>query len=234
MIKSCLAATCILLPSLVSADDLVAGPASSNQWAGCYAGVGGSYASNDTSTFAFNTYDGGSHSATGGMLQARGGCDTQTGSIVLGVLGTIDGGKLQGVNAFFPVGPGFPEYLTTEVSWIGALKARAGVTLGNNVLVYGSAGVAWEHVSYSDFDEVPVLSFEGRGDEVRQGYQLGVGAEIQVNDRGRLFVEYTYSDFGSADVIVTDTNPATVTEGPWSNNYTITTQMVTVGYTLRF
>ena len=224
----------IVLPTVIAATGLSAEIVAAGDWSGCHIGAGGSSMANETSTFAFNLYDGGSHTAEGPAFQLRAGCDTQAGQFVFGVLGTIDSGSLDGINAFYPVGPGFPEYLTTEVDWIGAVKARAGITVSDSLMLFGSAGMAWEHISYSDYDEVPVLSFEGIGDEVRQGYQLGLGAEIKVSDRGRLYMEYTYTDFGTADVVVTDTNPATVTEGSWSNAYTIVARSVSIGYSYRF
>jgi outer membrane immunogenic protein len=235
MTKFMLTLAFAVLPSMAAAEGALAQSKPAISWSGCYVGVGGSRMANETSTFAFNTYDGGFHSANGGMFQIRAGCDVQQGQFVFGVLGTIDSGNIQGRNAFFPVGQDFPEYLTTDVHWTGALKARVGAVIGEGVLIYGSAGPAWERISYSDYDEVPVLSFEGLGEEIRQGYQVGLGAEIQVNERLRVFLEYAYSDFGSADVTLIDSNPSTVTDGtPWSNRYTIKAQMITVGFSYKF
>lgn len=142
MIKNLLAVALFSVPSIAFAGDQESTGSTANSWSGCYFGFGVSRASNDTSTFAAGLYDGGSHSAQGEMGQLRAGCDIQKGQFVFGVMGTVDSGGLGGMNAFFPVGPGFPEYLTTDVEWMSALKARVSVTVSDSLIIYGAAGSA--------------------------------------------------------------------------------------------
>jgi outer membrane immunogenic protein len=165
----------LLLTTTASASDLplagvieAAAPVEAMPWSGCYIGASVGYLSQTTDTvLAAGTYDGGSHLAQGGSVGLRAGCDVQMDSIVLGVVGTIDITNASGSNDFYPVGPGFPEYITTETSWFGSLKGRLGYLADPSLLLYGTAGVAFIHNTHTDYDTTPVTSFLGTAESAR-------------------------------------------------------------------
>lgn len=229
----------MLLTTAASASDLplagvveTAAPADAQPWSGCYVGAGIGYLSQTTDTvLAAGLYDGGSHVSEGGTIGLRAGCDTQIDSFVLGVVGTIDLTDASGSNAFFPVGPGFPEYITTETSALGSIKGRVGYLVDPSLLLYGSAGIAFIHNKHTDYDTTPVTSFLGTAESTRIGYVVGVGAEFALSDGWSVFAEYNYMDFGQKDLTMVD---GVIYPGNWVNTYDNTAQTVSLGVNYRF
>jgi outer membrane immunogenic protein len=229
----------LLLTTAASASDLplagmieAAAPIDTMPWSGCYIGASVGYLSQTTDTvLAAGIYDGGSHLAQGGSVGLRAGCDVQMDSIVLGVIGTIDITDASGSNDFFPVGPGFPEYITTDTSWFGSLKGRLGYLADPSLLLYGTAGVAFIHNTHSDYDTTPVTSFLGTAESTRMGYVLGVGAEYAVAEGWSVFAEYNYMDFGQQDLEMVD---GVIYPGDWVNTYDNTAHAIAIGLNYRF
>lgn len=229
----------LLMTTAATASDLPLGgiveveaPAGSLPWSGCYVGASIGYLSQTTDTvLAAGLFDGGSHLAEGGALGLRAGCDVQMDGVVLGVVGTIDITDASGSNDFFPVGPGFPEYITTETNWFGSLKGRLGYLAGPTLLLYGTAGVAFINNTHTDYDTTPVLSFLGTADPTRLGYVLGVGGEYAVADGWSVFAEYNYLDFGQQDVEMVD---GVIYPGNWVNTYENSAHAISLGINYRF
>ena len=73
-----------------------------------------------------------------------------------------------------------------EIDSIGRLKARAGVPIGNDLLAYGTAGIAHARVSNGDT----------RSDE---GWLVGAGAEYMINDNFSVGGEVLYHRFDDFD-----------------------------------
>lgn len=150
---------------LAGAVEAASSPADTMSWSGCSIGATVGYVSQTTDTLlAAGLYDGGSHLAQGGSLGLRAGCDVQMSSFVLGVVGTIDITDASGSNDFYPVGAGFPEYITTETNWLGSLKGRVGYLADPSLLLYGTAGVAFINNTHTDYDTTPVTSFVGNAE----------------------------------------------------------------------
>jgi outer membrane immunogenic protein len=210
-----------------------AASADEQPWSGCYIGAGIGYLSQTTDTvLAAGLYDGGSHVALGGSIGVRAGCDVQMDSVVLGVVGTIDITDASGSNDFYPVGPGFPEYITTETNWVGSLKGRVGYLVDPELLLYGTAGIAFIDNTLTDYDTTPVTSFLGTAESRRMGYLLGVGAEYALANGWSVFAEYNYMDFGQEDLTMAD---GVVYLGPdWVNRYDNTAHLLSIGVNYRF
>lgn len=229
----------LLLTTAAGASDLplagiveAASPAEVTLWSGCYVGASLGYLSQTTDTvLAAGLYDGGSHQAEGGTFGLRAGCDAQLDSLVLGVVGTIDIANASGSNDFYPVGPGFPEYITTDVNWFGSLKGRVGYLAGPALLLYGTAGIAFLNNTHTDYDTTPVTSFLGTADPTRLGYILGVGGEYAVADGWSVFAEYNYMDFGRQDVEMVD---GVIYPGNWVNTYENSAHAISLGINHHF
>ncbi|MGN6487187.1 MAG: outer membrane protein [Devosia sp.] len=237
MILRTSATALLLLTSAVSASDLpLAGvvatttAADAQPWSGCYVGVSVGFAAQSVDIpLAAGLYDGGSHVAEGGTLGLRAGCDTQIDRLVLGVVGTVEITRSSGSNAFFPVGPGFPEYLTTEATAYGSLKGRLGYLVDPSLLLYGSAGIAFVHNRHTDYDNGP--TFLGEVEGTRLGLTAGIGAEYAFAEGWSAFAEYNYMDFGRADLTLVD---GVLWPLPWVNSYDNAAHALTLGVNYRF
>lgn len=227
----------LALTTAASASDLPlagvvesAAAAEAQPWSGCYIGASIGFAAQTVDIpLAAGLYDGGSHVAEGATLGLRAGCDTQIDKLVLGVVGTVEITRSSGSNAFFPVGPGFPEYLTTETTAYGSLKGRLGYLVDPSLLLYGSAGIAFVHNRHTDYDNGP--TFLGETEGTRLGLTAGVGVEYAVADGWSVFAEYNYMDFGQADLTLVD---GVLYPFPWVNSYDNTAQALTFGVNYRF
>jgi outer membrane immunogenic protein len=141
-------------------------PAPIFTWSGCYLGgsVGGIRRQTDNVTVG--VVDGGSDAAAAAAAGAipttfsvgsssfigggQAGCNYQAASWVLGIETDFSGTKLDGsqiiatnVPLFFPL----TSSVSQDMSWIGTTRGRLGWAWGN-VLLYGTGGAAYAHVSY--------------------------------------------------------------------------------------
>ncbi len=107
-----------------------------------------------------------------------------------------DSGELVNLFNFVRIGT-----FTSEVDWFGTVRARAGVLLDDDFLVYGTGGLAYGHVTNSIGYSIGFcprcISDSASGSEVRLGYTVGAGVESNVNDSVKVKLEYLYVDLGS-------------------------------------
>jgi len=81
----------------------------------------------------------------GGQL----GCNWQVTNWVVGIETDFDGSGLKGGGTSNTAVPGFlplTSAVTQKLDWIGTTRGRLGVVAGNNILLYGTAGVAYAGV----------------------------------------------------------------------------------------
>jgi opacity protein-like surface antigen len=105
--------------------------------------------------------------------------------------------------------------LSENVKYLGSARARLGWLPASNVLLYGTAGLAWERLDRTrDLLEVAQLTgqptqsfiFSSRSPDDKFGWVAGVGAEVMLgspNWIGR--VEYLHYDLGQVAVASTST-----------------------------
>lgn len=98
------------------------------------------------------------------------------GNWVLGIEGDIVGGG--------PRGTGAGTITNARLDWSGALRARAGVAMGNT-LIYGAAGVT--HAGYN-------IDGDTGG---RTGWTAGLGIEQMLTRDISGRIEYRYNDYGT-------------------------------------
>jgi opacity protein-like surface antigen len=138
----------------------------------------------------------------------------------------------------------FSETLGENVKYLGSARARLGWLPAGNVLLYGTAGLAWERLDQTrDSSEIvqqfgqPNQSFSSssRSPTDKFGWVAGVGAEMMLaspNWIGR--VEYLHYDFGqvaNASTII-QTIPARAPEITTAGSQTI--DVVRAGISYKF
>ncbi|QFR34945.1 TonB-dependent receptor domain-containing protein [Ancylobacter sp. TS-1] len=94
--------------------------------------------------------------------------------------------------------------------WLATVRAKAGYAVTDQLLVYGTAGVAFlreteERTQYvSNFADATnpggnrtALSFSETSARTRTGFTVGGGAEYAINDRWSVKAEYAFAGFGA-------------------------------------
>ena len=216
----------MLLGAAASAADLPAltrvSPATAQSWAGFYLGIHGGYGwgGNDFfRTVNIVTHEGLTGiDSQGSVYGAQAGYNWQHGPIVAGVeldfsAADIDGSSSH--SSFFP-GVGTSSVTFAErTKHLGTSRARLGWLPLDNVLIYGTAGVAWQRVDETATQAVgspTILLLDIREPRDRFGWAAGAGVEALLpgsNWIGRL--EYLHYDFGSTQQTTTSISNLTGT-----------------------
>jgi outer membrane immunogenic protein len=130
--------------------------------------------------------------------------------------------------------------LTSRMDFIGTLRARAGITIHDHILLYGTAGLA-----YAKLDQILSNDCVGCGNSVfnlgpfwqsdtenKFGWTVGGGIEVAHNSRWLFRAEALYMDLGSNDrTYVIDTPIATaVSTNRWDDQFWV----ARLGLTYRF
>lgn len=147
-----------------------------NTWSGPYAGVTLGYGFNGTTTPIGGDID--NDGFVGGVFA---GYNFQQDMFVYGLEGDIGYGNIKGSNGFTETTSGLD----------GSLRARLGVAVTNDVLLYGTAGGAAQRLEVSD----PF----GSDSQGMVGWTAGGGVDLKFTENVFGRVEYRYTDFGSAD-----------------------------------
>jgi outer membrane immunogenic protein len=126
------------------------------------------------------------------MGGAFGGFNMQNGSFVYGAEADINYSRVDGEATTFD----------SRSTVDGSLRARAGVTVTEDILLYGTAGVAAERQRITD------VATGDRDTNVALGYTVGAGVDAKLTDQvfGRL--EYRYTDYGGKDYALPAPNGA--------------------------
>ena len=147
-----------------------------NTWSGPYAGVSLGYGFSGTTTTPTTEID--TDGFGGGVF---GGYNFQSGMFVYGAEGDIGYSNIKGSNALTESKSGFD----------GSLRARMGVAVTDDVLVYGTAGGAGQSLKISD----PA----GSDSKTMLGWTAGGGVDVKLTEQVFGRVEYRYTDFSASD-----------------------------------
>ena len=135
------------------------------------------------------------------------GYNYQIGPAVLGVETDFQGSGIRNSNAiaFSGIGGFAPSNATAsdQVNWFGTARVRAGYLPLNNVLVYGTGGLAYGNVQEStSLVGVPATSgsWSGAASATRIGWTVGAGVEWKLTNAISVKAEYLHIDLGSSTV----------------------------------
>ncbi len=110
-------------------------------------------------------------------------------------------------------GPGtFFHAVSTGLDWFGTVRGRLGVLATPNLLLYGTAGLAYGQASSTTNTSFSFLSdtYAGSASTTRFGWTAGAGAEWLVTRAWSVKAEYLYVDLGRADYASGCISPAAV------------------------
>ncbi len=145
-----------------------------NTWSGPYAGVSLGYG------FSGRTRTPGVDINTSGFVGgAFGGYNFQNGMFVFGGEADLNWANLSGDNAG----------VDSKSSLDASLRARMGVAVTDDVLVYGTAGGAAQSLKITDV--------AGSDRNTLVGWTAGAGIDVKMTENVFGRIEYRYTDFGS-------------------------------------
>lgn len=149
-----------------------------SSWAGPYAGLHAGYGFGGSVHDKTNDND---IETKGWLGGAFGGFNMQNGQFVYGAEADVNYNDADGSNAG----------VDARARIDGSLRARAGVALNDDILVYGTAGVAAERLKVTD-------TVTAQSDtNLMLGYTVGAGTDVKLTEDVFARAEYRYSDYGS-------------------------------------
>jgi opacity protein-like surface antigen len=161
------------------------------------------------------------HKISGKLHGGQLGFDRQLGSFVVGLVGDYSKSKIDGARAnpqdgtnFIGIGGpvnGPPVRFETEIDAIATLRARAGVLLHEQFLLYAHGGYAVANFEIRGSGG-PANSFNNQSDW-KEGVVMGAGAEFALRDWLSLFFEYSYYKFDEADLYLIQNSSGNYTGG---------------------
>jgi outer membrane immunogenic protein len=91
--------------------------------------------------------------------------------------------------------------LTTDhkLTWFGTSRSRLGVLWSPNVLLYGTAGIAYGQVKDTATITAPGASVTGTFKDVKAGWTAGAGVEGTIGGGWTAKLEYLYIDLGKTE-----------------------------------
>ena len=195
-------------PALVAAVSYARAPAmaSPSTWAGFYLGVHGGYGwkDNDFSLQSgFGTRYGGIKSK-GWLGGGQAGYNWQYGRVVAGLEADLSVTGIKGDADPLIGNAGQSSFtLSDNVKYLGTSRGRLGWLPVDNLLVYGTAGLAWERVNRTEtsIDLTPPGSASVKTTARNPfGWVAGVGAETMLwNSNWIARLEYLHYDFGTVE-----------------------------------
>lgn len=156
---------------------MAADPAS---WSGCYIGAHTGYALGHSKIDAMGGGSLASFDEKGWVVGGQFGCDVQAGSFVVVGIGA-DGTYLANVKDTV-------SGVQSQFSWMGTVFARAGLLLSHDWLIYGRGGLAF---AKTGLGFGPITT-----DDVRLGFDVGLGTEYRITKNWSWSLGYDYVDLG--------------------------------------
>jgi outer membrane immunogenic protein len=137
-----------------------------------------------------------------------------------------------GVIAVFP-GPAVPTTLTQKIDWFGTVRARGGILVTPQVLLYATGGLAYGEVNSSETIGLAGTGFSANNTNV--GWTVGAGVEGAIGGNWTAKLEYLYVDLGRMSGSFT-TPIAALGGGFISSNYSsrVTDNVLRVGVNYKF
>lgn len=140
------------------------------------------------------------------------GYNWRSGPIVYGVEADVSRSGVEDHQTVSNQLPGFLANVTAVASsldWLSTIRARAGVLLSPELLLYATGGLAFGHVEHSfsgGFPAEPSLT-SGSASRIETGWTVGAGAEYALSRTLTLRGEYLYYDLGDTKFQTQGGNP---------------------------
>jgi opacity protein-like surface antigen len=141
---------------------------------------------------------------------------------------------------------GFP-YTTTRsegIDWLGTSRLRLGFTPTERMLLYGTGGIAFGHVSGATNAAAPGINafgFDffglnngGSASETKVGSTVGAGLEYALSNRLSVKAEYLYYDLGHVTVTGVPLSLAVLTPNRSNTNFDENGQIIRFGLNYQF
>lgn len=145
-----------------------------NTWSGPYAGISLGWGFSGRTNAPGNTVN--TNGFVGGGFA---GYNYQDGMFVAGVEADANYSNFRGSNAG----------LASRSAFDGSLRARMGIAVTDDVVIYGTGGGALQNLRVTDV--------AGSDSNTMLGYTVGAGVDVKVTEQVFGRVEYRYTDFGN-------------------------------------
>jgi outer membrane immunogenic protein len=121
------------------------------------------------------------------------GVNWQVSQFVFGIEGDIDSAS---INAIVGCAGGPPAICSTKQDYLASVRGRAGIAF-NNILLYGTGGVAFTNYNHSTAFTGFALGPINWSSDSRTGWVAGLGAEYAFTSNWILGAEWKHYDFGN-------------------------------------
>ncbi len=166
-------------------------------WSGFYVGIEGGGAFGNTNQIAAGPLGFGpitpGYKVKGGLAGETVGYNWQIQNWVVGVESDLSWANVRGFTheSSPPFGGGIVQ---TNEDWLATGRARLGLTIANNVLVFATGGIAAAAV---EANILPLAAAERTETHVRWGGTFGGGIESKITAKWSVKAEYLYANFAS-------------------------------------
>jgi len=178
-------------------------PAPVYSWSGLYVGANIGYSWGSAKFDSVLTGVGAaSHSEnmTGVIGGFQSGYNNQFGAWVLGFETDFQFSGQKGGSTFPGVVAGISVTTNEQLSWFGTSRTRIGFLAMPNILIYGTAGMAYGQVKSSGtVTATGIGSFSDSFKDVKAGYAIGGGVEGAFGGGWSAKLEYLYMDLGKTE-----------------------------------
>ncbi|MCP4074517.1 MAG: porin family protein [Hyphomicrobiales bacterium] len=144
--------------------------------------------------------------------------------------------RIPGLGSFILFGK--PSFTEVEADWDGSIKLRGGYLVNPNVMLYGTAGIAFLRVTEkatcpTDTNVCnPVLGTQSfSNSETMRGWTVGGGVEALLGGNWLMRANYSYADYGNFDF---QAIPPTASTYGANANLDVMTHTVSVGLAYKF
>jgi outer membrane immunogenic protein len=122
-----------------------------------------------------------------------------------------------------------------KIEWFGTVRARGGILVTPQVLLYGTGGLAYGEVRTAETISTPIVSQAFSNSDTRVGWTVGAGVEGAIGGGWSAKLEYLYMDLGKTSGSFLTTFPA-LGGGTISSNFSsrITDNILRVGVNYKF
>lgn len=201
----CVATACVIM-SIQAAS--AQAPAATN-WTGWYIGVEGGLANGQAAqTQTISGVSLGYYNQQGSLFGGTVGYNWQMTNWIVGLEGDLAWARIKGQET--NCGMARTGTCPTEIRGFGTARARAGMAMLSNTMMYVTGGLV-----YADVHAYKEAAPSTGGEDWRAGWTLGAGAEVMITPNWSVKAEYLYANFSGTQttyIITASNTPITAAE----------------------